>query len=172
LLISIRDCRHSKKDRQWIQGVYGEYMDSLADLNTGLFSVLGADTPHEDEIFANWFSNDHSHPLLILKGADPVGFALVTRPRIPAAGEPSADYRMSEFFVRKQHRRVGMGRDAATLIFDRFAGDWEIFEYLRNPGAVAFWRRVVAAYSGGSYTERSRHGEVQQRFKSGPSASR
>jgi predicted acetyltransferase len=79
---------------------------------------------------------------------------------------------MSEFFVRKQHRRVGMGRDAATLIFDRFAGDWEIVEYLRNPGAVAFWRRVVAGYCGGSYVERSRHGEVQQRFKSRPSALR
>jgi hypothetical protein len=75
---------------------------------------------------------------------------------------------MSEFFVRKQHRRVGMGRDAATLIFDRFAGDWEIVEYLRNPGAVAFWRQVVAAIAAGRYTERSRHGEVQQRFKSRP----
>jgi predicted acetyltransferase len=79
---------------------------------------------------------------------------------------------MSEFFVRKQHRRVGMGRDAATLIFDRFAGDWEIVEYLRNPGAVAFWRKVVAGYCDGSYTERSRHGEVHQRFKSRPSALR
>ena len=167
LLVSIRDCRHLKNDRHWIQSVYDEYMESLADLNTGLFSVLGANNPHEDEIFANWFANDQSHPLLILKGSDPVGFALVTRPRIPAAGEPAADYRMSEFFVRSQHRRVGMGRDAATLIFDRFAGDWEIIEYLRNPGAVAFWRRVVAVYSAGRYTERSRHGEVQQRFKSG-----
>jgi len=45
LLVSIRDCRHSKKDRQWIQDVYGEYVDALSDLNTGLFSVLGADNP-------------------------------------------------------------------------------------------------------------------------------
>jgi predicted acetyltransferase len=59
-----------------------------------------------------------------------------------------------------------MGRDAATLIFDRFAGSWLIVEYMRNAGAVAFWRRVVAGYSAGSYTERSRHGEVQQRFTS------
>src|SRR5476651_162721 len=81
LLISIRDCRHSKKDRQWIQSVYGEYIDSLADLNTGLFSVIGANNPHEDEIFANWFANDQSHPLVILKGSELVGFALVTRPR-------------------------------------------------------------------------------------------
>src|SRR5580698_8170263 len=106
LLVSIRDVRHSKKDRQLIQSVYGEYIDSLADLNTGLFSVIGANNPHEDEIFANWFANDQSHPLLILKGAEPVGFALVTRPRIPAAGEPAADYRMSEFFVRKQFRKA------------------------------------------------------------------
>ncbi len=172
LLVSIRDCRHSKKDRQWIQDVYGEYMDALSDLNTGLFSVLGADNPREDEIFANWFANDQSHPLMILKGSEPVGFALVSRPRIPAAGETSANYQMSEFFVRKAHRRLGVGRDAATLIFDRFAGEWEIVEYLRNPGAVTFWRRVLTAYSDGRFTERSRHGEVRQRFTSRPAARR
>lgn len=172
MLVSIRDCRHSKKDREWIQDVYDEYMDALADLNTGLFSVLGADNPREQEIFANWFANDQSHPLLILKGPDPVGFALVTRQRIAAAGEVAADYHMSEFFVRKAHRRAGIGRDAATLIFDRFAGQWEIVEYLRNPGAVAFWRRVLATYSKGRFTERSRHGEVRQRFASRSSPGR
>lgn len=172
MLVSIRDCRHSKKDRQWIQDVYGEYMDALSDLNTGLFSVLGAGSPREDEIFANWFANDQSHPLLILKGADPVGFALVTRPRIPAAGESAANYQMSEFFVRKPQRRAGIGRDAATLIFDRFAGEWEIVEYLRNPGAVTFWRRVLSVYAGGRFTERSRNGEVRQRFNSRTAGSR
>jgi predicted acetyltransferase len=170
--VSIRDVRHSKQDRQWIQSVYGEYLDSLADLNTGLFSVIGPGNQHQDEIFANWFSNDQSHPLLILKGRDSVGFALVTRPRIPKAGEKSADYRMSEFFVRKEHRRAGIGRDAATLIFDRFAGNWEIVEYMRHPGSVAFWRHVVAVYSAGHFTERLHNGEVQQRFASRPSAFR
>jgi predicted acetyltransferase len=172
LLVSIRDCRHSKKDRQWIQNVYSEYIESLADLNTGFYSVIGADSPHEDEIFANWFANDHSHPLLISKGPDAVGFALVTRPRIPAAGEKAVNYHMSEFFIRKPYRRVGIGRDAATLIFDRFAGDWEIVEYQRNPVAVAFWHRVVSVYSAGRFSERSRNGEVHQRFTSRPAAAR
>jgi predicted acetyltransferase len=172
LLVSIRDCKHSKKDRQWIQDVYGEYLDALSDLNTGLFSVLGTDNPREHEIFANWFSNDQSHPLLILQGSDAVGFALVTRPRIAAAGEMAANYNMSEFFIRKAHRRAGIGRDAATLIFDRFAGEWEIVEYLRNPGAVAFWRRVLTSYSKGRFSERSRNGEVRQRFTSRLSAGR
>jgi predicted acetyltransferase len=167
LLISIRDCRHSKKDRQWIKDTYGEYMDALSDLNTGLFSVLGADSPREHEIFANWFANDQSHPLVILKGAEPVGFALVSRPRIAAVGEAAANYTMSEFFVRKSHRRVGIGRDAARLIFDRFAGEWEIVEYQRNPGAVAFWRSVLSVYGRGIFSERSRNGEIRQRFVSG-----
>ena len=136
MLVSIRDCRHSKKDRQWIQDVYPEYLDALADLNTGLFSVLGTSNPHQDEIFANWFANDHSHPLIISKGPDSVGFALVTRPQVAPAGEAAVNYHMSEFFVRKAYRRLGIGRDAAKLIFDRFAGDWEIVEYQRNPGSV------------------------------------
>ena len=172
MLVSIRDVKQSKQDRQWIQGIYGEYIDSLADLNTGMFPALGADNSHEDEIFANWFSNDHSHPLLILKGRESVGFALVTRPRIASIGAKAANYRMSEFFVRKPFQRVGIGRDAATLIFDRFAGDWEIVEYQRHPGSVAFWRRVVAVYCGGQYNERTQNGEVQQRFTSRPSAFR
>jgi predicted acetyltransferase len=173
LLVSIRDCRHSKKDRQWIQDVYPEYLDSLSDLNTGLFSVLGSSNPHQDEIFANWFANDHSHPLIICKGPDSVGFALVTRPRVAAAGEAAVNYHMSEFFIRKAHRRAGIGRDAARLIFDRFAGDWEIVKYQRNPDSVTFWRRVLTSYcKGGRYTERARNGEVHQRFTSKPPTTR
>lgn len=173
MLVSIRDVRHSKKGRQWIQEVYAEYIDAFADLNTGLYTVLDASDPREDEIFANWFANDHSHPLLIQKGTESVGFALVTRPRIPTAGEASAvNFHMSEFFVRKQYRRAGVGRDAATLIFDRFAGEWEIIEYQRNHGAVAFWRRVLSVYCAGRYTERSLNGEVRQRFSSRPGGTR
>jgi predicted acetyltransferase len=165
--ISIRDVRNSKKDRQWIESHYGEYIDSLADLNTGLFSVIGGDAnPHEEEIFANWFVSDLSHPLVIQKGVQPVGFALVTRSRVPATIPGGQRYRMSEFFILQTHRRIGIGRRAATLIFDRFAGDWEIVEYQRHPGSIAFWRRVLSGYCPGRFTERSHNGEIQQHFKS------
>jgi predicted acetyltransferase len=172
LPVSIRDVRSSTKDRRWIQSVYGEYLDSLSDLNTGLFSVIGAENPREDEIFANWFSNDQTHPLVIVQGVESVGFALVTRPRIPAVTGTTPGFRMSEFFIRRQHRRIGIGREAATLIFDRFAGEWEIVEYQRHPGSVAFWRRVLTVYCAGDFKEHSRNGEVQQRFKSRPAAFR
>lgn len=168
MLISIRDCRYSKTDRNWIEYVYGEYLESLADLNTGTFPAFDPENSQQDEIFANWFANEQSHPLVIVRGPDPVGFALVVRPRIASAGSKLPDYTMAEFFVRKQHRRAGIGRSAATLIFDRFAGDWEILQYQRNPGSVAFWRRVVNGYSRGQYTEKAANGEVRHRFASGP----
>ena len=58
--------------------------------------------------------------------------------------QPRVDYRMAEFFIARTRRRLGIGRTAVQLILNRFAGRWEITEYLRNAGAVSFWRRVVA----------------------------
>lgn len=164
--VSIRDCRHSPGDRRWIQDVYGEYLEALSDLNTGLFPVTDDDNPQKDGIFASWFASEHSHPLVIVRGGERIGFALVARPQMAVAGEPPPDFRMAEFFVRMAHRRSGFGRRAATLIFDRFEGDWEIVEYQRNPGAMRFWRRVLADYCRGAFSERSRNGEIRHRFHS------
>jgi predicted acetyltransferase len=83
-----------------------------------------------------------------------------------SAGPPVVEYRMAEFFITRPSRRLGVGRTAVNLILNRFAGRWEITEYLRNPGAVSFWRRVVAGYTRGSYQERVINGEVRQVFDS------
>ncbi len=166
--VGIRDVERSANDRRWIQDVYGEYLESLAGLNTGFFPAIAADSPQKDGIFASWFANRYAHPLVIALASERIGFALVSRPRVPAAGEPLPDYRMAEFFVRKSYRRKGYGREAATLIFDRFAGAWEIVEYQRNPEAVRFWRRVLTVYCHGDFSERSRHGEIRHHFRSGP----
>jgi predicted acetyltransferase len=91
---------------------------------------------------------------------------MVARPS-PSAAKPRIDYRMAEFFIARTRRRLGIGQIAVQLILSRFAGRWEITEYLRNAGAVSFWRRVVAAYTRGSYQERIVNGEVRQVFESG-----
>jgi predicted acetyltransferase len=86
-----------------------------------------------------------------------------------AGSQPRAaiDYRMAEFFITRARRRLGIGATAVRLIFSRFAGRWEITEYLRNTNAVSFWRRVVASYTRGNYRERIVNGEVRQTFESG-----
>jgi predicted acetyltransferase len=153
-------------DRLWIADVYRDYLDDLAPHNTGIFPVLGEIGHREPDQIARWFGDPNAFPLVILKASEPVGFAMVARTSA-APGRPSIDYRMAEFFIARTRRRLGIGETAVQLILSRFAGRWEITEYLRNPGAVTFWRRVVAAYTHGKYQERIVNGEVRQVFESG-----
>ena len=163
--VSVRDARASESDRRWIQGVYRDYLDDLAP-DTGVFPVLGEVGHREPDQIMRWFGDPNAFPLIILKAAEPVGFAMVARPALTAA-KPRIDYRMAEFFIARTRRRLGIGQIAVQLILSRFAGRWEITEYLRNAGAVSFWRRVVATYTRGSYQERIVNGEVRQVFDSG-----
>ena len=143
MAVTIRDARPSRHDRNWISSVYREYLGDLSAGNTGLFPSLSETGYRDDDILAIWFRDERATPLLILHTGAPAGFALVER-ALPRAGlnEPQ-QYRLSEFFVREPFRRRGVGREAAQLIFTRFAGRWLVVEQARNGGAVEFWRRVI-----------------------------
>jgi predicted acetyltransferase len=164
--VSVRDARSSESDRAWIESVYRDYLDDLAPLNTGIFPVLGEVGHREPDQLTRWFADATAVPLVIVKSSQPVGFAMVARASA-SPSRPPVDYRMAEFFIARSQRRLGIGRSAVHLILNRFAGRWEITEYLRNPGAVSFWRRVVASYTQGNYQERIVNGEVHQFFQSG-----
>jgi predicted acetyltransferase len=167
--VSVRDARLSESDRLWIESVYRDYLDDLAPLNTGLFPILGEVGHREPDQIARWFGDPNAFPFVILKSQQPVGFAMVARAGASTAPESrSVDYRMAEFFIARTHRRLGIGRSAVQLIFSRFTGRWEIVEYQRNEGAVRFWRRIVAAYTQGKFTERVINGEVRQTFEALP----
>jgi len=166
MTVSVRDARDQAADRRWLESVYRDYLDDLAPLNTGVFPILGEVGHSEPDQLARWYADSSAHLLVILKSGMPAGFAMVGRGG-PAFGRAPVDYRMAEFFISRPQRRLGVGRLAVPLILDRFAGSWEITEYLRNPGAVNFWRRVVAQYTRGRYDERVANGEVRQAFLSG-----
>jgi predicted acetyltransferase len=164
LTVSLRDARAAPGDRLWIQSVYRDYLDDL-NSGTGLFPRLGEIGHREPDQIAHWFGDPNTFPLIILKGSEPVGFARVLR-AVGATTAQRIEYRMAEFFVARERRRLGIGQTAVQLILSRFAGRWEITEYLRNEEAVSFWRRVVARYTQGRYQERIINGEVHQVFDS------
>jgi predicted acetyltransferase len=168
--VSVRDARAAPADRLWIQSVYRDYLDDL-NPGTGIFPALGEIGHREPDQIAHWFGDPNTFPLIIVKGSEPVGFARVLR-AVASAAQPRIDYRMAEFFVLRTRRRLGIGETAVKLILSRFAGRWEISEYLRNTAAVSFWRRVVASYTRGTFQERIVNGEVRQVFESGKSPPR
>jgi predicted acetyltransferase len=95
-----------------------------------------------------WPSAWRGFPFLIRDDGNAAGFALVKRVKV----EPPT-FDMGEFFVTREYRGRGLGRHAATGLFDRFAGLWEVREMPANGPAQAFWRRVIAEYTGGAFVE-------------------
>ena len=161
--VSLRDARSTAQDREWIRAVYREYLSELSTSKTGLFPVLGEWGDRENELLAGWFADPTAHPFVILSDARRVGFALVSRP--PVFPRSDVQYRMAEFFVLGEARRRGVGASAACLLFNRFAGHWEVLEDEHNSPALQFWRRVIARQTQGQYSETRGAGEVRHRFR-------
>jgi predicted acetyltransferase len=64
-----------------------------------------------------------------------------------------AGHAMVDFFVMRRFRRQGLGRAAATALFDRFPGPWEIASCAHHVPAHVFWRSVIDRYTAGRYAE-------------------
>lgn len=162
MTVSLRDARVHAADRQWMEGVFRDYLDDLRVHRTGLFPVLGAMGLPVPQQVQGWLADRNASLLTILDEQQPAGFAVVIREDADAG----VDYRLAEFFIARPRRRRGIGRAAARLLFDRFAGRWLVAEDAANHEAIAFWRNVLAGYTRGDYRERTGHGEVRQYFSS------
>lgn len=89
-------------------------------------------------------------PLLIRVDARLAGFVLVRgREQEDGAAESS----IAEFFVMRKYRRQGVGRTVARAAFDMFPGRWKVAQINENTAGRAFWRAVIAEYTGGVFSE-------------------
>lgn len=98
----------------------------------------------------DYWRDPDRHPFLIRADGRLAGFALVRRLARPGS-EPT--WGMAEFFILRRYRRSGLGRRAAIVLFDRLPSRWEVGQIHANTGAIAFWRRVIAEYTAGRYSE-------------------
>jgi len=103
-----------------------------------------------------WSEPDRRFPFLIRWHSRVVGFALATRGS-PASDDPSV-FDVAEFFVIRRHRRSGVGRRAAMLLWRRLPGSWIVRASEGVPGAVTFWGSVVAEFTSGAAAELERPG--------------
>jgi predicted acetyltransferase len=167
MTVSLRDARAHAADQRWISSVFRDYTDDLKARRTGVFPLLGTPGRAEPDQIQLWLADRRALLFTILDELQPAGFAVVFRD-----DGPGVEFRMAEFFIARTRRRRGIGRGAARLILDRFAGRWEVAEDTANREAVAFWRNVLAGYTRGDYRERTGHGEVRQYFSSANSKKR
>lgn len=154
-------------EQDLFRSLYALYLHDLSEFTD--FYRLGADGRWSPDYLPTWLDRDNPlvHPFLFWLDGLPVGFALIGAKPFPHMS-PEADFRLSEFFILRAHRRGGLGARAATALFARFHGRWEIAQLPANRPATAFWLAVVSRYSGGDFEALTLDGDSVQRFVSRP----
>lgn len=160
--LSFVDARESPTDRAWLTNVYPLYLHDLPEFDNGYYH-LNEQGLWEPDHLPSWLNEQDYWPLLILVDNQRVEFALINQAPSPYM-TLGVDYRMSEFFILRSWRRNTVGYRTADMIFNRFRGQWELSVLPRNLGALAFWRRIVAAYTNGHDTEQIVNGAVRLCF--------
>ena len=154
MTVSLRDARQAPQHYAWLERRYANWLGELARRRVTAAEVSrGLD---------EWFGDRRNIVMLLMRDGLPAGFSMFTRLPLPSLDA----FRMQEFYVETEMRRHGVGRAAAQLVFDRFAGQWEVRELRRNVSSVYFWREIVRHYTGGRYEETLVGEEVVQRFVS------
>jgi predicted acetyltransferase len=85
------------------------------------------------------------YPFLIHYKDKLAGFALVRVVPDPASEQSLTS--LAEFFVLRRLRKLGIGREAAYKLWDRFPGNWIVEVLESNKTGHAFWMKVISDYT-------------------------
>ncbi|MGD0033829.1 hypothetical protein SLT67_20865 [Paenibacillus illinoisensis] len=148
-----------------IKNMYPLYLHDLS----GHYGLEADHTPNQHGIFENsnhyqtlqdqydvqniWWEKPGSlYPFLIMADEVPAGFVLVgTSPYC----SKDVDFFVHEFFLMQPYRGRGIAEYAASNVFDKFKGDWELFTNPseKNRTGQQFWRKTLSNYTKGKYEE-------------------
>lgn len=93
--------------------------------------------------FENYFSGADRRAYFLSSGEHILGFALLNR-HSPLGR--NIDWAMAEFYIKPAHRRQGLARQAASLLFRTHPGRWELKFSRENTAARRFWFSVTGDF--------------------------
>jgi len=143
----------SREERELLGNLLELYIHDLSAIFVDV--RLGADGRFGYPELASYVSGaSDKFPFLIRYDGAVAGFVLARRGS-PVADDPNV-LDVAEYFVLRRFRGHGVGRVAATLLWEHLRGAWTIRAPVVNPEAVAFWRSVVGTYTGHVASESER----------------
>lgn len=144
--------------KEQLRALFQLYLHDLSEYSDEL---PGDDGRYAYHYFDAYWQDANRWPYFIVVDGRVAGFVLVRE-----AAEIAAElHSIAEFFVLRPFRRGGAGTAAARLALTMFAGRWRITQLERNTPAIAFWRRIAAEASGGSFEETREDGDIVQTFE-------
>ncbi len=99
-----------------------------------------------------WSEPELRWAFLIRCDGDVAGFVFARR-GAPAALHDPGVFEVAEFFVLSQHRRRGVGRRAALLLWNKLPGKWTVRVAEGNLNGLSFWRSVTTEAASGPVGE-------------------
>lgn len=129
-------------DRAWFDAVYPLYLHDLSACG-GVYQLDDTGVWQPDY---RAFWTDLAGPgavWLIEWGGCRVGFACIGADDFPYKSA-EADVRLSEFFVLRGYRGLGIARQAFSDLCALHPGRWELSVLAENEAALLFWRRCLA----------------------------
>jgi predicted acetyltransferase len=107
-----------------------------------------------------WSEPERRFAFLIRCDGRVAGFALATRGS-PLGDDPEV-FDVAEFFVLRRYRASGVGRRAASLLWERLPGRWMVRVSEANSTALTFWRGTIAGFTQATAVEAERSGPPER----------
>ena len=130
----------SKDEGPLLRELLDQYLRELSEHRE--FAV-GARSASEYSYFELYWSEPGRFPLGIWSGDKLLGFALIRR----VHDAQSELMQVAEYYVRPEHRRVGVGRNAIAEVWRQYRGPWELQVMKGNVAAVNFWQKCISSYA-------------------------
>lgn len=147
---TVRELREA--ERPLLQRLFELYLYDFSELEHADLDEEGWFVPSARPWLARYWTEPGKHALLLRVDDKPAGFALVDESS-PIFGNGNRRF-FGAFFVARAYRRRGHGSALALTCFNRFPGAWQVLQVRANESAQSFWRRLIADYAAGNYTER------------------
>lgn len=108
-----------------------------------------ADGLYECYDFKTYFEDTSKQPFLIKVDHEIAGFVLLNKEGTSA----TTQWNMGQFFILSKFQRSGIGKLMAEAVWNSHPGTWEISVIPENTAALHFWRKTIAAFTKGNYSE-------------------
>lgn len=148
--VSLHDATES--DAPLLRNLLQLYIHDLSAIFTHV--ELGEDGRYAYPALSSFLSGGPERCAFVLRADGRLAGFMLAQRGSPAVCEPGA-WDVAEFFVLKRHRRAGVGRMAASRLWEQRRAAWTVRVANKNASALAFWRRVVADYRAGTVSELS-----------------